>query len=203
MRPSITEEKAKSQLERLGFNTAEWKTWRGKWTSLSRNAKSRGCKFQLTFNQYLTLAKKAGIKSPKKIGRNLDKFQMGRIGDSGDYVVGNCRFISMKQNLLERSLNGGIASMVAKKTGRTAETHEYVRRTADQKRGRTAATHEDVARSALKRSKKYRIISPLGIVYKGTNLREFCRKHNLNQAAMSGVCRLIYNHYKGWKGRYV
>jgi hypothetical protein len=55
----------------------------------------------------MKLAKRAGIKHPDQIGKAVSEFQMGRLGDVGDYVWGNCRFITTAQNLSERALNGG------------------------------------------------------------------------------------------------
>jgi hypothetical protein len=55
----------------------------------------------------MKLAKRADVQKPHQIGKSKGKFQMGRIGDVGNYEWGNCRFIPMEQNLAERASNGG------------------------------------------------------------------------------------------------
>ena len=37
----------------------------------------------------------------------MHEYQMGRIGDTGNYSVDNCRFIPRTQNIMERVVNGG------------------------------------------------------------------------------------------------
>lgn len=107
----LTQSVACSVLQKIGINPEDWFAWRRKWRDLRGNASRRGLECKLTFRQYMFLVRKAGITSPQQIGRASTKFQMGRIGDSGDYEIGNCRFISARINLDERAANGGNASI--------------------------------------------------------------------------------------------
>ena len=47
-------------------------------------------------------------------------------------------------------------------------------------------------------AKYYKMVSPDGEVIEIYNMSEFCRNNNLNQRAMSAVCRGKGNHHKGW-----
>lgn len=51
-------------------------------------------------------------------------------------------------------------------------------------------------------SKRFRIVSPSGVVYNGSNLYAFCGEHSLDQGSMAAVCRGKYKQHKGWKGCY-
>ena len=78
-----------------------------KYQRLVGNADLKGIKVMLTFDQYLKLAYNVGMNSPTEIGTKMNSYQMGRIGDVGDYIQGNCRFIPRTQNMQERTDNGG------------------------------------------------------------------------------------------------
>jgi hypothetical protein len=150
----------------------------------------------------MKLAKRAGLSSPDNIGRSTHQYAMGRLGDTGNYVWGNCRFITVEQNLKERKKNGGNVSISETQQGRTANTHASVARVAAQNRGRTAETHDSVARSAEKRSASFIVTSPDGKRYKGRNVSAFCRAHGLHQGRLSRVLSGARNHYSGWTGYY-
>lgn len=94
-------------LSSIGLNPDDVQRWMGKWLNLKGDAKGNGREFTLTFEQYTQLAVDAGIKAPSEIGQTLDSYCMGRVGDSGGYTLGNCRFITQRQNQTERRLNGG------------------------------------------------------------------------------------------------
>lgn len=78
-----------------------------KYQRLLGNAETKGIVCRLSFDQYLTLAYDAGITNPNQIGTSMKSFQMGRVGDVGDYIYGKCRFIPRTQNMQERTDNGG------------------------------------------------------------------------------------------------
>lgn len=156
--------------------------WHSKYGSLKLQ---RGDRCKITFEDYITLAVDAGIKTSKEIGTSRDSFCLGRLGDVGDYEVGNCRFIKVSQNQLERTQNGGA-------------DRQY-----DKMRGRTKATHEGIMISAIKHSKTFELLSPTGEVFMGINLTEFCKNNNLNQGSMSAVCRGDDKSHKKWTGRYI
>lgn len=158
-----------------------------KWIRLRYSGKARGCKVLLTFDQYLKLAAKAKLKSPDEIGKAKHLYQMGRVGDTGDYIWGNCRFITQQQNQNEMTINGG-------------------RRLGDLKRsmslkGRTKETHPYINKQAQKISRSFVAVSPSGKKYRSRNVRAFEREHGLTgfDAVLRGKC----SHRKGWTGYYV
>lgn len=106
-KPKIQNEMRKSFLSSIGLNPEDLGVWQKKWKGLKGTSVSRGTAFLLSFEDYVTIAAYSGLKSPDLIGRGLGKYGMGRLGDSGDYVIGNCRFITNAQNIEERNLNGG------------------------------------------------------------------------------------------------
>lgn len=153
-----------------GLDPNDYSEWRRKFKYLRSNAKLRGAVCRLSFAEYLQLAIDAGLTSPGQIGKAPGKYQMGRYTDSGDYRIGSCRFIPMEQNQHERVVNGGSATQAAsirgrtkethasvaatskKLSGRTAQTHEYLRISGEKRRGRTKETDESVARMAAKKT---------------------------------------------------
>lgn len=168
-----------------GFNPDEVTTWRLMWQRLKYHTSTRDLECTLSFEEYLTLAKNADLYDPELIGRNKGDYQLGRYGDKGNYTVNNCRFILKEINRKEMTENGGDKAMAERLRGRTKETH----------RGNKTQSE--------KLSKNFRVISPDGIVFLGTNLKEFCKTHNLNRGNMSSVCRGEMKSYKGWIGEYL
>lgn len=176
-------------LESLGFDPSEYRQWKSKWVVLRLSAPARGAVCYLTFKQYMRLVKKAGINSPSQIGKKAENFQMSRRGDTGDYEIGNCRFLTASQNLEEKKQNGG--------TFRGAEN------TARKIRGRTKETDKGYASVSEFRSKAFKLRDPGGCVHTGKNLKEFCATQSLHRGAMAAVCRGDAIHHKGWTGRYI
>lgn len=168
-----------------GFNPDEVTTWRLMWQRLKYHASTRDLECNLSFEEYLTLAKNAGLYDPALIGRSKGDYQLGRYGDKGNYTINNCRFILKEINRKEMTENGGDKAM------------------AESLRGRTKETHKGNKTQSEKLSKNFRLISPDGVVFLGTNLREFCKVHNLNRGNMSSVCRGEMKSYKGWTGEYL
>lgn len=166
-------------LETKGLNPDDVYAWRIKWQDLKSGAKKRGALCLLSFNQYIDLAIDAGLSSPNQIGCKPYLYQMGRMGDKGNYEIGNCRFITMSRNILEKIENGGT------NLNRTKHSHPGVKRMSDAN------------------SKRYRVKSPDGIVYEGLSLNQFCKDKGLRQPNMSEVCRGIARQYKGWTGTYI
>ena len=175
-------------LSSLGLDTSELKNWVVKWTALKTNAKIRDSECKLSFEEYLQLASEAGITNPNQIGKKREQFQMGRLGDVGVYELGNCRFITQRQNILERTENGGTKLRAAMSAARKG-LNKYI--------------DETSAKIANSKSRFFRVISPEGIVYEGKNLKEFCKEDGLCQGWMSAVCRGAKKQYKGWTGEYL
>lgn len=169
----------REHLSNIGLNPDDLEQWRYKWNNLICGSKGRNVICDLSFEQYTQLAVNAGINSPGQIGQKPGTYQMGRYGDQGDYILGNCRFILQSQNIEERGTNGGNASISTKLKGRDAF---WVAKT---------------------KSKQFQVTSPDGVVYDGENLNQFCKDHGLVQGCMANVCRGVSRHHKGWIGRYV
>jgi hypothetical protein len=174
-------------LKCLNLDSNELKVWIKKWRSLRANS-STYCKCKLSFEQYVELATQAGISSAHQIGNHLGQLQMGRIGDKGDYEVGNCRFITKQQNLAEWVANGGKDQMIASRKLLTKENNSGV--------ATMAVKMVDIS------SKNFRLIDPAGIVHCGRNLKQFCSSHNLNPSAMSLTLNGHRKHHKGWTGKF-
>lgn len=175
----------KLTLQSLGLNLDDVKIWRQKWQRVKFHAERRKLLCLLTFEDYVSLAVLAGIKTPDEIGVRSEQYQLSRLGDKGNYELGNCRFITAILNKKEMLVNGGFDSTVAKLTGRNKE--EYLGN----------------FNQSQKISSNYKVVSPSGGVYKGKNLKEFCNVHGLNRGNMSSVCRGDMNSYKGWTGEYI
>jgi hypothetical protein len=71
-------------------------------TQQRSNAKQRGIKFKLTFEQWLAIWKQSR-RLPQR-GRTKGKYVMARFGDKGAYEVGNVRIILFATNNREASL---------------------------------------------------------------------------------------------------
>lgn len=70
-----------------GLNKNDTNLWVSKWRNHVDNAKIKGCASHLTFDQYLHLASIAGLTDPNQIGVSSESYQLGRIGDCGDYTI--------------------------------------------------------------------------------------------------------------------
>ena len=66
-----------------------------------RNCRRKGLEWMLSEDDVRLLLEQAGIKI-YDVGIGLDKYQLGRIGDIGPYMMGNCRFITQRENLQEQ-----------------------------------------------------------------------------------------------------
>lgn len=176
-------------LRKYGFKVGDRKTWWQKYKTFRNNKLAQGYAVEINATTYLRLASKAGIKRPNQIGLRMDQFQMGRIGDKGDYIKGNCRFITAQQNADERFTNGG-AARGYKKSSKTLT-------------GRTKENYAPKRSAAKKLSKPFKLVSPKGKVHIGINLLEFCQRKRLSLAIMSRLCRggcLVTK--EGWIGTY-
>ena len=75
---------------------ALYKYWKKKTMSMP----SRKLEFHLTPTELMQLLTEAGI-TVKDIGQRHHQYCLARHGDSGNYEMGNCRFITMKENTAE------------------------------------------------------------------------------------------------------
>lgn len=229
MNRNPTSKARKVYLVQIGLDPDQSNIWASKWRSLY-DRKRNVC--TLTFEQYVGLALEANITDPNQIGRSIDKFQMARTGDSGDYSLGNCRFITMRDNIKEKVINGGtkaqanklrgrtkfnhpgVARISLSKVGKTAENCEYIRSATEKQRGvpkpavsealtgRRKDTHSYIQTNAQSNSNGYRLVSPLGEVHCGINLTEFCLDNGLEPTSMFSVCLGKAPSHRGWVGEY-
>lgn len=180
--------------------------WYTKYTNHVKTSKTRGVPSELTFEQYLSKVVAGGLSDPQQIGVTLGKFVLGRVGDEGNYSVGNCRFITTTQNHIERFENGrnveGDKRRSEKMKGQTAQTSESVRRTVELCKGQTKETSERYRAISNSRSRNFVLIDPSGREHRGRNLMEFCQQHDLNHSALYMVFAGTRNHHKGWTGYY-
>lgn len=175
-----------SILMKYGFDVSEKGGWRASFNHHKTHAKARGIESFLSFEDYIVLASKASLVSPKQIGSNNDKFQLGRYGDVGPYDIDNCRFITKEENRIECNINGGDERAKQKKAGRNK------------------SNHTGCLSAANKLSFFYYIISPNDEIFIGKNLREFCESNpGLDKGNMSRLCSGKTKRYKGWRGKYI
>jgi hypothetical protein len=73
-----------------------------RWRNKCVNAKKEGIECKLTFDEYCQLVKDAGLKS-SQLGFTGEGYVLARYNDSGDYEIGNCRFITQKENSDEKN----------------------------------------------------------------------------------------------------
>lgn len=192
----------KSYVAASGLDASLYDVWSHKWKTLCMNARHMDRECKITFEQYIDLAVDAGINDPSQIGRSEGQYQMGRLGDNGGYEIGNCRFITVEQNRIEKKVNGGTYRGCSHR-GMSKETHKGLASMVETRMGWNKKTHTGIASQALKLSKEYRIVSPNGIIYTGRNISEFCAEHNLCKVSMAAVCRGSQKTHKGWTGTYV
>lgn len=75
-----------------------------KFINKKSNAKQEGILFLLSFEQFQTLITDANLKS-SDLGFSGNRFDLARYNDTGNYEVGNCRFISHAENMKERVIS--------------------------------------------------------------------------------------------------
>ena len=66
-----------------------------------QDAKRGKPKFLLTVDEVIQKLDEAGI-TISDVGRRSHEYQLGRYGDTGEYTVDNCRFITRRENLVEQ-----------------------------------------------------------------------------------------------------
>lgn len=189
MRRVLSHEETQAVLSGFPLRGSE-NSWYKKWRTLCGNAHYYDyADCYLTFEDYLSLATEAGVLDPRWIGAGLGKYQMARLGDVGDYKVGNCRFVLREQNIQEWRENGGRDVCSKTQLGRRKETHPGVLTMSEKM--------VDIS------SKSYQVTAPDGTVHRGRNLKLLLKTYGLNSGAMSLVLNGHRNHHKGWTGHYI
>jgi hypothetical protein len=213
----------------LGFSEEDADAWYRKYLKHQNHALDRGLVSNLTFHQYMTKVRNAGLDSLEQIGTGNEQFQLGRIGDVGDYENDNCRFITARQNRIEAHDNGRCVEANRKNSeqrkGQTKYTSETYKKISEALKGRTAETHTYIASNAVmssralkgrtkendprmigiseKLARSFFIVGPDGATYQGKNLKDHCKKFELNFGHMAAVLRGVERHHKGWVGKYM
>lgn len=90
-----------------GFNPMDLEKWGIRLRNQRSNAKIKGVICDLSFDEYIGLAAAAGITEYKQIGTSINSFHLCRVGDIGNYALGNCDFKPHYENVREKVLNGG------------------------------------------------------------------------------------------------
>ena len=106
-----------------------------------------GC--TLTEQDVYTLLDEAGI-TLDDIGKKAHEYQLARYDDTGPYEMGNCRFVTMRENMAERSAND--FSAVARQ--RQAEAWTPERREAQAEKMRAGNSPETREKMSLAKKGK-------------------------------------------------
>ena len=69
------------------------------------NAKKEGLNCFLTYPDFCNLVRLANIKSSQIGFKSKEKYVLARYNDCGDYQLGNCRFITQKENAQEKKVS--------------------------------------------------------------------------------------------------
>ena len=117
-----------------------------KFSNKSVNAKKENIPFLLTFDDFCTLLKDAGITS-SQLGFTGDNYVLARYGDKGNYEVGNCRFITQIENAKERTV--------------TDKSREASRNNVAKMNQQNALLSTDELGNRIKNSPKYRAYAEL------------------------------------------
>ena len=75
-----------------------------KYTNKRVNARKENIECLLTFNEFCDLLRDANLKS-SDLGFSGNGYVLARYNDTGPYAVGNCRFITQKQNSDEKIIS--------------------------------------------------------------------------------------------------
>ena len=102
------------------------------------NAGKEGIPFQLSYEEYVILANKAGIK-PEDIG--IKGYHLSRYNDSGPYSTNNCRFIYYLKNLKEKKASDKSRSASGKNILKAMENRTKEERVRISKLGGIAAAN--------------------------------------------------------------
>lgn len=120
---------------------------RMRFTNKKFNAAKEGHGFSLTWEQWCSLIREAGVVSSQLGNRG---HQLARCGDAGGYEIGNCRFIHYKENVAEKKISDA--------------AREASRRNAAIMQAKRSEYPEDVRRSwcqsAVRGGERHRRINP-------------------------------------------
>jgi hypothetical protein len=98
-RISSSLERHQSELERSVNDDGKLKQ---RWQNKRVNARAEGIECNLTYDEYCQLVDNAGLKS-SQLGYTGEGYVLARYNDSGNYEIGNCRFITQQENSDEKN----------------------------------------------------------------------------------------------------
>lgn len=76
-----------------------------RYTNKKVNARKENSECLLTYEQFCQLVKEAKLKSSDLGFSSGKKYVLARFNDTGDYTIGNCRFITQQENIDEREIS--------------------------------------------------------------------------------------------------
>ena len=117
------------------------------------SAKKNGLGCKLSFYEYCLLVKEAGLKS-SDLGYAGHDYVLARYNDEGDYEYGKCRFITRRENLLERKTSQ--AQIDASKRNIKLAHEKYNNMTEEEKAEFCKIIKESIANSPKVQKKKNR-----------------------------------------------
>ena len=97
-----------------------------KWLNKRNNAKAEGIKFLLSYEEWCSLVEEASLKS-SDLGFSGRKFVLARFEDKGPYRVGNCRFITQKENAAEKRPLSKVAKAKAAKARAATRARKLIK----------------------------------------------------------------------------
>ena len=68
------------------------------------NAKKEGLRCDLSYEDFCELVSQGGLVS-SQLGFTGEGYVLARYNDKGDYTIGNCRFITHKENVAEKQIS--------------------------------------------------------------------------------------------------
>jgi hypothetical protein len=92
------------KVEKLIYDLDDDGKLRMRYNNKKIDAKKNQIGIDMSFDEFCQLMVDAGVKS-SQLGRGRNDYQLARYGDDGDYVVGNCRFITQLENARERKVS--------------------------------------------------------------------------------------------------
>ena len=128
-----------------------------KFLNKKNNSYKEGIYFDLTYKQWCELLKEACIKS-SDLGFSGNNYVLARFGDKGGYTWGNCRFITQKQNILEKEITDKQREVARKQAEKMTELNRNTPKEIVSeriKRGKALASSVQ-----SKREKQNKIIAP-------------------------------------------
>ena len=140
---------------------------RNKWLNKKNNAKAEDIEFLLSYEQWCRLVEEAGLRS-SDLGFSGKNFVLARFKDRGPYKLGNCRFITQKDNAAEKkpltktAIEKAVRSRAITRKKKMSVDPDYYKLTAEAKNKiRESAWHKcRIAEGAAAKAERFDNASP-------------------------------------------